>query len=191
MARAICVFCGSSRGTDPAFADAATALGRAIGGGGHRLVYGGGDVGLMGLVAGAALGAGGQVTGVITESLVAAEVAHGGLSELEITASMHERKAMMAARSDAAIVLPGGFGTLDEVFELLTWNQLGLVTMPIVFVNIRRYFDSLFAFIEAAVEHGFVPADHAAQAQSADTVERAVALALAERAAIGSKWVDR
>lgn len=185
------MFCGSSRGTDPAFADAATALGRAIGGGGHRVVYGGGDVGLMGLVAGAALGAGGEVTGVITESLVAAEVAHGGLSELEITVSMHERKALMAARSAAAIVLPGGFGTLDEVFELLTWNQLGLVTMPIVFLDIGGYFESLFAFIDDAVEHGFVLADHAALAQRVDTVERAVALALAERAPIGSKWIDR
>ncbi len=191
MTSAICVFCGSSTGRGPEFASVAAELGAAIAGDGHRLVYGGGDVGLMGVVAGAALAAGGEVTGVITESLVKSEVAHRGLSELEVTASMHERKALMAARSDAAIVLPGGFGTLDEVFELLTWNQLGLVSTPVVFLDVDGYFDLLFRFVDHAVAHGFVPADHRSLARRAANVDDALRLALATPTEIGPKWLDR
>ena len=136
----ICVFCGSSSGSDPVFVNAALSLGATIANDGHRLVYGGGHVGLMGVVADAALAAGGSVTGVMTEQLVAAEVAHRGLTELEVTATMHARKARMAELSDGVIVLPGGFGTLDETFEMITWNQLGLVAVPVVFLDVNSYF---------------------------------------------------
>ncbi|MEM9514864.1 MAG: TIGR00730 family Rossman fold protein [Actinomycetota bacterium] len=191
MTSSICVFCGSSRGDDPVYAEVATELGSAIARGRHRLVYGGGNVGLMGAVAGAALALGGDVTGVITDALVRAEVAHDDLSELEVTASMHERKALMAAHSDAAIVLPGGFGTLDEVFELLTWNQLGLVSMPVVFLDVNGFFDALFHFVDHAIDQGFVPADHRLLANRAGSVDEALRLALAAPADVGPKWLDR
>jgi uncharacterized protein (TIGR00730 family) len=186
---AICVFCGSSAGSDPVFADAARSLGAALAAGGHRLVYGGGHVGLMGEVADAALAAGGMVTGVMTEQLVAAEVAHLGLTELEITPSMHARKARMAELSDGVIVLPGGFGTLDETFEMITWNQLGLVAVPVVFLDVAGYFDPLFEFIDASVSAGFVSAANAALARRASTVEDAVSLALSTPDAYAPKWL--
>jgi uncharacterized protein (TIGR00730 family) len=186
---AICVFCGSSSGSDPAFVDAARSLGAAIAVGGHRLVYGGGHVGLMGEVADAALASGGMVTGVMTEQLVAAEVAHLGLTELEITSSMHARKARMAALSDGVIVLPGGFGTLDETFEMITWNQLGLVAVPVVFLDVAGYFDPLFEFIDASVAAGFVSAANAALARRASSVESAVGLVLSTPDAHSPKWL--
>ena len=136
---------------------------------GHRLVYGGGRVGLMGTVADTALAAGGEVVGVITEHLVGAEVAHLGVSALEVTGSMHERKARMAELSDGVIVLPGGFGTLDESFELLTWNQLGLLAAPVVFLDVAGFFGSLFDFITHSVESGFIRPEHAALARRATT----------------------
>ena len=159
------MFCGSSSGFDPAFAEAAVDVGQAIAGGGHQMVYGGGHVGLMGIVADAVLNGGGSVTGVITEHLVGAEVAHGELTALEVTASMHERKARMAELSDGVIVLPGGFGTLDESFELLTWNQLGLIAAPVVFLDVDGFFDPLFAFIDGAVRSGFIKERHGGLAQ--------------------------
>ena len=145
------VFCGSSSGSNPRFGEAAVDLGRALADQRHRLVYGGGHVGLMGTVADAALDAGGEVIGVITEHLVGAEVAHQRLTTLEVTGSMHARKARMAELSDGVIVLPGGFGTLDEAFELLTWNQLGLIGAPVVFLDVDGFFDPLFEFIDRAV----------------------------------------
>jgi uncharacterized protein (TIGR00730 family) len=186
---AICVFCGSSSGSNAAFADAARALGAAIAADGHRLVYGGGHVGLMGEVADATLSAGGSVIGVMTEQLVAAEVAHLGLTELEITASMHTRKARMAELSDGVIVLPGGFGTLDETFEMITWNQLGLVAVPVVFLDVAGYFDPLFDFIDASVAAGFVSAANAALARRASTVEAALRLVLSTPDAYTPKWL--
>ncbi|MEO1057926.1 MAG: TIGR00730 family Rossman fold protein [Actinomycetota bacterium] len=120
-----------------------------------------------------------------------AEVAHDGLSELAVTTSMHERKALMAARSDAAIVLPGGFGTLDEAFELVTWNQLGLVSMPVVFLDVEGFFDSLFRFVDHAIDQGFAPADHRTLASRAANVDEALQLALATPVDVGPKWLDR
>ena len=151
----IAVFCGSNSGSDDRFSAAAIDLGTRIAECGHRLVYGGGRVGLMGASPTRAR-AGGEVVGVITEHLVGAEVAHTGVTSLEVTGSMHERKARMAELSDGVIVLPGGFGTLDESFELLTWNQLGLLAVPVVFFDVAGFFGPLFDFVAHSVEAGFV-----------------------------------
>ena len=186
---AICVFCGSSSGTDAVFSEAARSLGATIAAGGHRLVYGGGHVGLMGVIADAALGAGGAVTGVMTEQLVAAEIAHLGLTELEVTSTMHARKARMAELSDAVIVLPGGFGTLDETFEMITWSQLGLVAAPVVFLDVANYFAPLFDFIDASVSMGFVSPANAALARRASSVVEAVEQAIAPPDAYTPKWL--
>ena len=186
---ALCVFCGSSSGSDGVYVAVAEELGRTMAGVGHDLVYGGGHVGLMGVVADAALGAGGSVTGVMTEQLVAAEVAHRGLSRLEVTATMHERKARMAELSDAVVVLPGGFGTLDEAFEIITWNQLGLVAVPVVFLDVGGYFDALFRFVASSVEAGFVSERHAALARRATTVDEALAAVSAPPDRFAPKWL--
>ena len=153
------------------------------------MVYGGGHVGLMGIVADAVLNGGGSVTGVITDHLVGAEVAHGQLTTLEVTTSMHERKARMAELSDGVIVLPGGFGTLDESFELLTWNQLGLIAAPVVFLDVDGFFDQLFAFIGGAVRSGFIKQRHGALAQRSVNADEAVRLATAPPAAFAPKWI--
>jgi len=184
----ICVFCGSSSGRDPRHVETAAALGTALAEDGHRLVYGGGHVGLMGVVADAALGAGGEVIGVMTEQLVAAEVAHTGLTSLEVVSTMHARKARMADLSDGVIVLPGGFGTLDETFEIVTWTQLGLVAVPTVFLDAAGYFDPLFDFVAGAVDAGFVRPEHAALARRAAGVADALALATAPVGAPLPKW---
>ena len=188
MAR-LCVFCGSSSGFDPAFAGAAVDLGFGIAAGGHELVYGGGHVGLMGIVADVVIAGGGSVTGVITEHLVDAEVAHAGLSTLEVTHSMHERKARMAALSDGVIVMPGGFGTLDEAFEILTWNQLGLASCPVVFLDVDEFFTPLFDFIAGAVRAGFVKEEHGALARRVTTVDDALRWATTEPAPFSPKWL--
>ena len=183
------MFCGSSSGNAPRFVEAARGLGVAIAADGHRLVYGGGHVGLMGVVADAALANGGRVTGVMTEQLVAAEVAHLGLTELEVTSSMHARKARMAELSDGVIVLPGGFGTLDEAFEMITWNQLGLVIVPVVFLDVDGYFGALFEFIAASVSAEFVSPANAALARRASTVDEALEFALSIPDAFTPKWL--
>jgi uncharacterized protein (TIGR00730 family) len=185
----ICVFCGSSSGADPVFANAARSLGAAIASNGHRLVYGGGHVGLMGVVADAALAAGGAVTGVMTEQLVAAEVAHLGLTELEVAPTMHARKARMAELSNGVIVMPGGFGTLDEAFEMVTWNQLGLIAVPVVFLDVADYFGALFEFIDASVSAEFVSPANAALARRASTIDEAIHLAVSPPDAYRPKWL--
>lgn len=185
----ICVFCGSNSGSDPVFVAAARSLGTAIAAAGHGLVYGGGHVGLMGVVADAALASGGSVTGVMTEQLVAAEIAHRGLTSLEITPSMHARKARMAELSDAVIVLPGGFGTLDEAFEIITWNQLGLVAVPVVFLDVAGYFGHLFDFVDATVSAAFVSPENAALVRRASSVEEALVLAVTPADAFRPKWL--
>jgi uncharacterized protein (TIGR00730 family) len=186
---AVCVFCGSSSGSDPVFRDAAASLGAAIAEHGHDLVYGGGHVGLMGVVADAALAAQGSVIGVMTEHLVAAEVAHLGLTDLQVTPTMHARKARMAELSDGVIVLPGGFGTLDEAFEMITWNQLGLVAAPVVFLDVADYFAPLFEFIAASVATGFVSSANAALARRAVTVDEAIGLAVSAPDPFTPKWI--
>lgn len=149
--KALCVFAGSSPGADPAFAVAARELGQALLARGYGLVYGGASVGLMGLVADTILAGGGRVVGVIPDFLVAKEIAHPGLTELRITKSMHERKDVMASLSRGFIALPGGIGTLEEFFEVLTWEQLGLHAKPCALLNVNGYYDSLLGFLDHAV----------------------------------------
>ncbi|HET7478932.1 MAG TPA: TIGR00730 family Rossman fold protein [Rubrobacteraceae bacterium] len=158
--RSICVFCGSRPGADPAYAEAAGALGRALAEAGVTLVYGGGHVGLMGVVADAALGAGGEVIGVMTRALVEREIAHTGLTKLHVVVSMHERKALMADLSEGFIALPGGTGTLEEFFEVLTWAQLGEHQKPCGLLNIAGYYDPLLTVFDHMVERGFVSREH-------------------------------
>jgi len=155
----ICVYCGSRHGSNPAYTVAARALGQAIGERGWQLVYGGGKVGLMGEVADATLAAGGQVVGVIPQTLQDREVGHTGLSELHVVQTMHQRKQMMAERADVFMALPGGIGTLEELYEVWTWRQLGYHDQPIGLVNTAGYFDALLSFMERSVSEGFLSAD--------------------------------
>jgi hypothetical protein len=152
----VCVFCGASSGARSAYAEAARAFGAACAGRGLRVVYGGGRVGLMGALADAALAAGGEVVGVISQELVDRELAHPGVSELHVVGSLHERKAMMAELSDAFTALPGGFGTLDELMEQLTWSQLGLHAKPVGLLDVEEYWRPLIALARHATEEGFV-----------------------------------
>lgn len=158
--RNVCVFCASSNGVNPIFLEAATALGRTVAKRGWGLVYGGAHLGLMGAMADAALATGGSVTGVIPRGLVEREIAHRGLSELIETGSMHERKAEMARRADAFLVLPGGLGTLDEMCEMLTWSLLGIHQKPIVLINTAGYWDAFLGLLDAAVTAGFLRSTH-------------------------------
>lgn len=159
----VCVFCGSSTGTIPSFAAAAVALGTTLAERNMELVYGGASVGLMGVVADAALAAGGQVTGVITESLSDHEIAHGGLARLDVVRTMHERKYRMAELSDAFVMLPGGFGTVEEFMEAVTWRQLAIHEKPSGILNVDGFFADLLAFVAHAVEMGFIRPHNAAQ----------------------------
>ncbi len=154
--RRICVFCGSSKGDEPIYAEAARAVGRALAERGIDVVYGGGRVGLMGEVADAALAAGGRVYGVIPQKLVDLEVGHAGLTELFVVDTMHARKLMMAQLADAFIALPGGFGTLEELFEVVTWCQLGYHHKPVGVLDIRGYYGPLLTFIDHAAALGFI-----------------------------------
>lgn len=156
----VCVFCGSSAGTRPVYAEAARAMGRTLAERGIGLVYGGGRVGLMGEVADAVLAAGGEVTGVIPRGLMDREVGHRGLTNLHVTGTMHERKALMVDLSDGFVALPGGYGTLDELCEALTWSQLGIHARPCGVLNVDGYFDALLALFDHAVREGFVREAH-------------------------------
>jgi uncharacterized protein (TIGR00730 family) len=154
----LCVYCGSRHGFKPEYAEAARALGTLIGTQGHGLVYGGGNVGLMGVVADAVLAVGGPVTGVIPQALVQREVGHQGLSEQFVVPDMHVRKRMMAERADAFIALPGGIGTFEELYEVWTWRQLGYHDKPIGLLNVAGFYDRLLAFMDQTVEQGFLDA---------------------------------
>ena len=153
----VAVFCGSRPGNQPVFATSAEAVGAELAQRGIGLVYGGASVGLMGIVADAALACGGRVTGVITESLADHEIAHGGLTRLDVVGTMHERKARMADLSEAVIMLPGGFGTLEEFMEAVTWVHLGIHDKPCGVLNVDGFFDHLLRFLTYAVDAGFVP----------------------------------
>lgn len=158
--RRICVFSGSSPGQRHAYREAAASLGGLMAREGIGLVYGGASVGLMGTVADAARAAGGEVIGVIPQSLVEREVAHTGLADLRVVGSMHERKALMAELSDAFIALPGGIGTLEEIFEVWTWGQLGSHTKPCAFLNVEGFYDRLLGFLDHVVEEAFLKPAH-------------------------------
>jgi uncharacterized protein (TIGR00730 family) len=160
MLHRLCVFCGSQNGNRPEYADAARRLGQAIARRQIELVYGGGHVGLMGVVADAVLDAGGRVIGVIPQGLVERELAHERLTKLLVTGSMHERKARMADLADAFVALPGGFGTADEWFEILTWAQLKLHAKPVGLLDVAGFYEPLLAWIDRAVEDGFVKREH-------------------------------
>jgi uncharacterized protein (TIGR00730 family) len=167
----ICVFCGSSLGRSTIYAEAATTLARALLDRGLGLVYGGASVGLMGTVADTMLRAGGEVIGVIPRSMIPDEIAHRGLSDLRVVASMSERKAMMADLSDGFISLPGGTGTLDEMFEMLTWSQLGDHSKPSGLLDVDGYYASLIAFLDHAVEELFLRREHRAMLLVANTAD--------------------
>ena len=154
--RRICVYCGSSPGRDPAYSQAAAKLAKAMCERNIGLVYGGAAVGVMGALANAVLGAGGEAIGVIPRSLAIKEVAHDNLTQMHVVASMHERKAMMAELADGFIALPGGWGTLEEIFEILTWAQLGFHEKPCGLLNVEGYYDGLIGFLENAIEQQFV-----------------------------------
>src|SRR5262245_25166996 len=158
--RRVGVFCGSEVGSRPGYADAARQLGKALVGRGMGLVFGAGHVGLMGVLADAVLRGGGEAVGVIPQALVDKELAHRGLTELRVVATMHQRKALMADLSDAFAALPGGYGTADEFFEILTWAQLGLHSKPIGLLNTDRFFDPLLAWIDHTIREGFLKPRH-------------------------------
>ncbi|MCK7612799.1 TIGR00730 family Rossman fold protein [Roseibium sediminicola] len=189
--KAICVFCGSSYGTRETYADAARATGRVIAEQGYTLVYGGAKVGLMGTVADAALEAGGKVIGVLPRALEDKEIGHQGLTELHLVGSMHERKAKMADLSDAFIALPGGVGTLEEIFEVWTWGQLGYHQKPCGFLNIDGYYDDLIRFLDHQTEQGFTKDVMRAMVQIAGTPEEMISLFENYTPPSAPKWIKR
>ncbi|MBW4693514.1 MAG: TIGR00730 family Rossman fold protein [Lyngbya sp. HA4199-MV5] len=187
----ICVFCGSNLGTRPAYKLAAQALGQALVKRGLGLVYGGGNVGLMGTIADAVLAAGGKAIGVIPQALVEKELAHKGLTQLHIVSSMHERKAMMADLSDGFIALPGGFGTFEEFFEVLTWAQLGFHQKPCGLLNIEGYYDRLIALADHATAEQFVRPAHRSLILEAQDPDRLLDTFAAYEPITVQKWIDR
>ena len=186
----LCVFCGSNPGASPAYAEAAARLGRTLAGRGLNLVYGGGQVGLMGVVADAALAAGGTVTGVIPEALATRELAHAALSDLQVVSSMHERKARMSELSDGFIALPGGIGTLEEWFEVWTWSQLGFQPKPCGLLNVAGYYDHLLAFLDHMTAERFLTEIHREMVVVDDDPERLLDRLAAWQPPRVRKWID-
>jgi uncharacterized protein (TIGR00730 family) len=189
--RRICVYCGSNAGARPAYAAAARGLARACAERGLGLVYGGGNVGLMGVLADAAMELGSEVIGVIPRALAEQEVAHTGITKLEVVGSMHERKARMAELADAFLALPGGLGTLEELFEVWTWTQLGFHAKPCGLLDVDGYYGPLVGFLERSVAEGFLRPEHrAALLVGTDPAELLGGLAAWRPAPLG-KWLDR
>ena len=187
----ICVYCGSSIGKRTEYAAAAKALGEALVARNIGLVYGGASVGIMGLIADTVLSLGGEVIGVIPQAIADKEIAHTGLSKLEVVANMHERKAMMAEYSDGFIALPGGMGTLEELFEVLTWGQLGFHTKPCGLLNVEGYYDHLIAFLEHAVDQEYLKDQHLGMLQTQTDPDALLDLLAAYQAPEGGKWLER
>ena len=188
--KSICVYCGSSPGNKAIYAERATALGQRIAKEGLRLVYGGGNVGLMGVVANAVLQAGGQVTGVIPKQLADWEVAHRGLTELEIVGSMHERKSRMFDLSDGFVTLPGGFGTMEEIFEMLTWRQLGIGNKPCAFLDINGFYAQLIGMIDHMVEERFLHPEQRQDLWHGEDATQMLEWMRAYSPAQADKWFD-
>jgi uncharacterized protein (TIGR00730 family) len=188
----VCVFCGSSPGARPAYAEATAEVARLLAGEGIGVVYGGGHVGLMGVLADTVMAAGGEAIGVMPQALVDREIGHTGISELRVVGSMHERKALMADLSDAFIALPGGAGTLEELFEVYTWAQLGLHDKPCGLLDVEDYYAGLAAFLDHAVGERFLREEHRAmlivEREPRALIER---LAAFEPRAVTPKWIDR
>ncbi|MEO1113810.1 MAG: TIGR00730 family Rossman fold protein [Pseudomonadota bacterium] len=189
--KSICVFCGSSFGTRAGYAETALETGRVIAENGYRLVYGGAKVGLMGTVADGALKAGGEVIGVLPRALEEKELAHEGLNELHLVGSMHERKALMADLSDAFIALPGGAGTLEEIFEVWTWGQLGYHKKPCGFLNVEGYYDQLIAFLDHQTREAFTKKAMREMVQIASTPQALIGLFNSYEAPDTPKWINR
>ena len=185
------MFTGSSPGAHPDYAQAAQELGRALVDHGFRLVYGGARAGLMGTVADAALDAGGDVVGVIPQALVDREIAHTGVADLRVVGSMHERKALMAELADAFVALPGGMGTLEELFEIYTWTQLGLLSKPVGLLDVRSYYDKLVAFLDHTVEERFVTVEHREMLVVEQRAEALLEAFTRWRPPSRTKWIDR
>ncbi len=189
--KSICVFCGSNPGNDPAYLEAARSLGKSIVAQGYKLVYGGAEVGLMGAVADAALAAGGHAIGVMPKALIDKEIAHKGLTELLSVSSMHERKALMADLSDGFIALPGGVGTLEEIFEIWTWAQLGHHDKPLAFMNVAGFYNPLCTFLDHQSDEGFVRKGHRDMAIFSDSAEDIMRAFENYEAPKLQKWVER
>lgn len=185
----LCVFCGSSPGARPAYVAMALALGRLLADRGIGVVYGGASVGLMGAVADGALAGGGEVIGVIPRALAVKEIAHTSLTELHIVETMHERKALMSELSDGFVALPGGIGTLEEIFEAWTWGQLGIHQKPVGILDVRDYYGKLLAFLDDALAQRFVKPEHRAQLVTATEPEELLEKLLAWKPLVVAKWM--
>jgi uncharacterized protein (TIGR00730 family) len=189
--RRVCVFCGSSVGNHPAYAEVAQAMGAVLAKRGIGLVYGGGNVGLMGVIANAVMAHGGEAIGVIPQSLADREVAHAGITQLHVVDSMHARKAMMAELSDGFVAMPGGVGTFEEFFEVVTWTQLGVHRKPCGLLNVQGFYTPLAAFIDQAVSEGFIkPVHRAAIVVDSDPARLLDTLAKVDLPAV-PKWIRR
>lgn len=186
--RRVCVFCGSKHGSHVAYTTAAQKTGRVLADRGIGLVYGAGDIGLMGELADAAIADGGDVFGVIPEFMVAHEVAHDGLTELHVVQSMHERKAMMSDLADAFVALPGGWGTLEELFEVTTWAQLNLHDKPVGILNVGGFYDGLIEFLDGVVRNGFIKVAHRELLLVDDDINRLLDRMSEHAPPAGTKW---
>ena len=191
MLDTICVFCASSPGADPRYVAAAKSFGELIASSGRRIVYGGGNTGLMGALADATLAAGGEIVGVMPRHLVDREVAHSGLTRLDIVESMHERKARLAEMADGFVALPGGLGTLEEFTEIWTWGQLGLHRKPYGLLDVAGYYSPLLTFLDHAVAERFVRPEHRAMVRVADEPAALIAAMEAAPPPALPKWLDR
>lgn len=190
MPTSLCVYCGSSSGKHPEYIEQARAFGTEMARRGITLIYGGGKVGLMGAVADALLAAGGKVVGVIPRQLVEREVAHPGLTEMHVVETMHQRKTRMYELSDAFVALPGGFGTMDEMFEMLTWAQLGLHRYPCAFLDVRGYYAPLREMMDHMVHEGFVRAEHRESLWFGDSMTQLFDWMAHYQVGYTSKWID-
>lgn len=189
--RSVCVFCGSSPGRAPSFVEAAAELGRTVARRGMTLVYGGAQVGLMGVVADAAMAEGGEVHGVITRALRTKEIAHHGLTHLDVVDTMHERKAAMADRADGFVMLPGGLGTFDEFFEAVTWTQLGVHDKPCGILDVDGYFAPLQSLLDNATTHAFIRQEHRGLILLDDDPDLLLARMEVWEPVVIEKWIDR
>ena len=191
MIKTLCVFCGSSTGSHPIYSDMARRLAEYLLEKKIKLVYGGANVGLMGILADTMLADGGKVIGVMPESLVEHEVAHHDLTEMHIVSGMQERKALMADLSDAFLALPGAYGTLDELFEVLTWNQLGIINKPVGLLNIMGFYDPLVQMIDHAVAEKFLRPEHRNMLLIGDDIEQLIQNLENYKPVIAEKWIER
>lgn len=188
--KSIAIFCGAQSGFNPVYSQAAQALGALFAQKNIRLVYGGGKVGLMGVIADAVLAGGGEAVGVIPQSLVDMEVAHQGLTKLHVVQTMHERKALMAAESDAFIAMPGGFGTFDEFCEIVTWNQIKIIKKPFALFNVNGYFNPFLQMLDHATAEGFLKPEQRNHVLVSDSQEELLKMVMQKAAAISEDWVD-